>query len=222
MFTSQIPKLRYLFFSHKNKKVSRVNLNNKGVFNFKVIFKILNPSLWSNFYSLRSLYSHISSSKVLETTSKLILLVRCATFYINGNFSTGNQEGSFKNPFISLSQAYETIGPVTAELIIQGSSLELNSFIGLGPGTNYTLRLERIFLSLMYLRPEDSFSEKYFPIHLQMNAQIKLTNATLNLTGFDFIEHYFERTNAFLVLNISQSSTLIFNVNKNQNKTNAY
>jgi len=65
----------------------------------------------------------------------------------------------------------------------------------------------------MYYRPEETFSREYFPIHLQMNAQIKLKEATLNLSGVEFIEHYFQRVKKFSVFETSQS-TLIFNVTK--------
>jgi len=78
----------------------------------------------------------------------LTFLAGGVSFYINENSPSSTPNGSFDHPFLNLSQAYEIIGPTTAELLLQGSSITLNSVLNLTSGTNYTIRFNKILLLL--------------------------------------------------------------------------
>jgi len=141
----------------------------------------------------------------------IISIVGGVPFYIDENSSSNTPDGSPENPFKSLSQAYETIGPTSAELILQGSSISLDSALSFTSGTNYTIRLSRILSFLTTFRPNDSFPSDYFQIYLRKGTKIHLDLAILSISRVEFIEEDQSRLSAEHVFQLSKS-TLILNV----------
>ena len=121
--------------------------------------------------------------KLIHFITLLSLLVLGAKqesiYYVQENNPTIiNPDGSLQAPpFLSLVQAYQSIGPAHYQLFLLGSSISLNSTLALEPGSNYTLK------------PADSFPQSnYFHFNLEEGAKIFLTTATLTLSGFDLTE----------------------------------
>jgi len=70
-----------------------------------------------------------------------------------------------------------------------------------------------IFL-LICIRPDDSFKESnYFQFNLLVGAAITLTDATLNISKIEFIEHNLARLEVESVILLISNSTLLLNVN---------
>ena len=61
-------------------------------------------------------------------------------FYLNENDSTSAHDGTRENPFTSLPEAYAKIGDKSAELILLGSNITLNTVLELSYRADYIIR----------------------------------------------------------------------------------
>jgi len=62
------------------------------------------------------------------------------TYYVNEESVVTPQTGSLTNPFTSIAQAYSTLGAITCDLALLGSSASISAKIAFTSGSNYTIR----------------------------------------------------------------------------------
>jgi len=106
----------------------------------------------------------------------LFQLNAAQTYYVDESNTATSQTGSFTNPFPSIDRAYTVLGAISCELVLLGSNASISTVITFGVGSNYTIR------------PDSSFTSRYFPINLLNGANIKTTTANLTFQNIQFRE----------------------------------
>jgi len=104
-----------------------------------------------DFDCLPSYSSLIFFLKVNTTFFHSNFLVKSQLYYVNENTPSGTPDGSLQNPFTSLTNAYQALGPITCELILLGTSISLNSQLTFATGSNYIIRSDIILFAINLL-----------------------------------------------------------------------
>ena len=82
---------------------------------------------------------------LISTIFSLSLLINflpldATTYYVNEQSLVTPQTGSLTNPFASIAQAYSSLGAITCDLALLGSSTSISSKITFTAGSNFTIR----------------------------------------------------------------------------------
>jgi len=120
-------------------------------------------------------------------------------YYVDESSTATLQTGSLTNPFPSIAQAYNTLGPISCELLLLGSSASISSVITFASGSNYTIRPD-----------PSSATSGYFLINLQIGANIKVNAANLTLQNLQFKELNPSRSANAYVFQPASGSILTF------------
>ena len=96
----------------------------------------MNPLLF--LWALSSLILLISPLMSLPLAN--FLHIDATTYYVNEESLATPQTGSLTNPFTSIAQAYSSLGAITCDLALLGSSASISTTIAFKAGSNYTIR----------------------------------------------------------------------------------
>jgi len=118
--------------------------------NFLLFLLYISPLLVSMSHLLSLFSAHLPP---LDTTT--------TTYYVDEESTATPQSGSLTNPFTSIAQAYSSLGAITCELVLLGSSASISTTIAFTTGSNYTIRY--IFLSLF--RPIHPIHQTRYEFH---------------------------------------------------------
>ncbi len=68
------------------------------------------------------------------------LLLDATTYYVNEESVAAPETGSLTHPFTSIAQAYSSLGAITCDLVLLGSSASISTSISFATGANYIIR----------------------------------------------------------------------------------
>jgi len=136
----------------------------------------------------------------LLVTLYLFSVNATSSYFINENSSGASPDGSSDNPFSSLSQAVEVLGPISCTLYLQGSSISVTSAVNFPVGSNYLIT------------PSPDFSGLNYPIYLDLSGSLRANSSNLTLNNLEFIELNYSKSANSAAIVLTSSNLYMKNI----------